>query len=364
MPIEPSKKNHLEKSKQVLFLSVDISGSTAYKHKKGSRLTWGLIFKDFYEQFPVFLEKACRDSINNNNHLEHQVSPKLWKSIGDELVFCSCPKSPVSVKWQILAFVEAIKQYSYQLGEKQKLPTEQEDKSSTNQNRLGLKATAWLAEIPTVNECLVIERSMKKSPDSSDSSQTDSITAAIDEENFANLDFIGPSIDTGFRLSKYATTEKCVLSVEIALLLASCGEAIYFDGFHEMKGVLDNTPYPIFWLEITISNMHKPLYPVIRTKDIENYCRSFIQETIVNIFGFPTLPYFREEDSNTFNSYSELHKELYDKVTNPDSQDGYEQDDSNKASSPSSADETSKKSTELKQQLSNKYETKPKKPKR
>ncbi len=80
-------------------------------------------------------------------------------------------------------------------------------------------------------------------------------------------DFIGTSIDCGFRLGKYSTLEKLVISVELATILLrdktkmieelnirieSNNIKLYFDDEVELKGVLNEKKgtlkYPLIWL--------------------------------------------------------------------------------------------------------------------
>ncbi len=80
-------------------------------------------------------------------------------------------------------------------------------------------------------------------------------------------DFIGQSIDTGFRVSTASSSRKLMLSVELAHMLSlECirvkghpqrlpkvlvtNFAFHYDGRHTLKGVLDGIPYPLIWLDI------------------------------------------------------------------------------------------------------------------
>jgi hypothetical protein len=112
-------------------------------------------------------------------------------------------------------------------------------------------------------------------------------------ENLAR-DFLGPSIDAGFRLATLATPRKMILSVEVAYLLASAKmptsseilkffdwPKIYYDGRRDLKGVLGGKPYPVFWIDLHGHDAHAALEDKLtqekadlKNQDIENFCES------------------------------------------------------------------------------------------
>lgn len=71
-----------------LFLSIDLSGSTEYKVKNNLRKDnlypkWvHTITKGFYDTFPSIFENECSE-------LKCEAFPKIWKKIGDEIIFCN-----------------------------------------------------------------------------------------------------------------------------------------------------------------------------------------------------------------------------------------------------------------------------------
>ena len=95
---------------------------------------------------------------------------------------------------------------------------------------LPLKGTAWLAGFPVTN--MVIEF-----PD-------------------IGRDYVGPSIDLGFRLAGRATRKKFVISADLALMLVDAVRAlrmseddfpIHFSGRESFKGI--SNEYPVFWID-------------------------------------------------------------------------------------------------------------------
>lgn len=156
----------------------------------------------------------------------------MWKANGDELIFVS----ELSNRWHceslINVFIEIIKKYDTNI-------------RSRSDQKLGIKGTSWLAGFPVINHEVMI--AFSKGDD--------------------KPDFIGPSIDIGFRLTKHSTTRKFVISVELAHLLCDShdGSSLTFcsDGLHELKGVLSGVGYPIIWID-----MRKPDF-----RNIDNFIK-------------------------------------------------------------------------------------------
>ncbi len=81
------------------------------------------------------------------------------------------------------------------------------------------------------------------------------------EENNIFFDYLGPSIDIGFRIGAYSSPRKLILSIEAAHILArykdilvdqeiSFKPTFYLENYIELKGVLGGAQYPIFWLDL------------------------------------------------------------------------------------------------------------------
>ena len=83
---------------------------------------------------------------------------------------------------------------------------------------LRVKGTAWVAGFPVRNIELYIPKNMHKNK----------------AEPECVRDFLGPSIDLGFRLSKKASEARLILSPSLAYLIASA--AIEREGFPVFQG--------------------------------------------------------------------------------------------------------------------------------
>lgn len=172
--VPPTDQPSTSKSELLMFLSVDVVGSTAYKYryqnqKEGTKdaQPWFETFRRFYETF--------QEEIRFENITDYPELTK-WKSLGDELLFFAPITKPQDAVILLRAFDKAIVSYR----SNQKFSSE----------KLSLKGTAWLAGFPTINVRLT-----------------------------EPTDFIGPSIDAGFRISKFSTVSRLCISIELAYLV-------------------------------------------------------------------------------------------------------------------------------------------------
>ncbi len=248
--------------KVLLFLSVDIIGSTEYKNRSPSQYHWLKFFKTFYEDFPIFfIRKIEEEKLSESNH-------KIWKSLGDEIIFECEIDNHQRAQTLVKAFSKAVFEYSSEISE----------------NSVSLKGSAWIAGFPVIN-------------------------AIIDSNS--DKDYIGPQIDIGFRISKFASEVKFIISVELMLLLSKTNDS-YFKFYLEepqiLKGVLKNKPYPIIWIKNESANdsklnllLNKHTSHVDKDQ-LQDYCENFILEA-----GQPFMIPFLSNDS----LFSEL-PEWYD----------------------------------------------------
>jgi hypothetical protein len=194
---------------------VDVVGSTAYKGRSADGVQpWLPFFVEFYQDFPVYFNRAC-------SSLPTPVEvPERWKSLGDELIFVAELESHQEARACVEAFKKSIEDYRAIIQEKG-LP-------------LALKASAWTAGFPVGNAEIRNKRDGKISGE---------IAA----------DYIGPSIDIGFRLGKLATIRRFVVSIELVVLLTrdtGTSLSFMFEETQPLKGVLDDRPYPIVWIDM------------------------------------------------------------------------------------------------------------------
>lgn len=229
----------------VLFLSADLINSTQYKHQVNTKDNFDFdnfsIFRDFYNDFPVEAEtnitaRLKYDKIANPSQL------KLWKILGDEILFEYELKSLEELPSVLDGFMKTVIEYHNNL--------------KSSRSKIGLKGSAWIATFPIPN-----------------------VKISTNTGSNNDYDYLGPSIDVGFRLSKYSTENKFVISLELAYLLCSTKsnlkEHVMFSSYRILKGVDNNEEYPILWiftgnedfLDSIEYSSNQPLHPDIIIKE-------------------------------------------------------------------------------------------------
>jgi hypothetical protein len=207
----------MESPKPRLFLSVDMVGSTQFKARftgKGSA-GWLETFRAFFTNFPLMLAGQLAFAF-----MEEEATPAVdvWKVMGDEVIFTARPGSAEELTSILRALLRTMK--LYEASHFERLP-------------LRLKGTAWLADFAEANIELDI-------PELSASDVA------------PHVDFIGPDLDLGFRISKFARPASLVLSLDLVELLLGAANlpdiALYLVGREELKGVMFGRPYPIVWM--------------------------------------------------------------------------------------------------------------------
>ncbi|MBP2295937.1 hypothetical protein [Azospirillum rugosum] len=261
----------------VLFLSVDLSGSTAFKfsndladRKAGETDAdpvhgWFSVIQKFYRHFnQSFLTRF-------NGEASTAQRPRLWKALGDELIYMVEVTETQFVASTVRRFVDAVFATRHIV----------RDMSRS----LDLKASAWLADFPARNA--IVDLNGLHDPLQEKPSAARRFSAS------AEYDYIGPSMDAGFRLGKLASRRKMPLSVELAYVLAEAlstnrthGLIFGYEGRVELKGVLGGEDYPVLWLDVEddrarceANENEASLLGRKRTvdvPDIRQFCPSFI----------------------------------------------------------------------------------------
>ncbi|WP_430420571.1 hypothetical protein [Phenylobacterium sp.] len=199
-----------------LFLSVDITGSTEFKARftgQGSE-AWLATFKAFFTNFPLMVAGQIGFEFLDDDHTP---DISVWKVSGDEVLFQVDPKSPEEMTSILLALLRTMRMYEAK--HFQELP-------------LRLKGTAWLADVDGPNIEIEIPE--------------------LSSGRGAHLDFIGPDIDLGFRIAKFARPGTIVISLDVLELIMGADNAasvaFHLAGREALKGVLFGYPYPIVWI--------------------------------------------------------------------------------------------------------------------
>lgn len=236
--------------KQRLFVSIDAIGSTALKTERlkdkdgGDVIYWASPLLDFLPEVSIiflnkFIEsvkycptKQCPHKCTNSGS-EKWPHIKPWKYVGDEVVLSSELRCRHQPHLLVNAALETLKELNKRSKTKENRSKPKASKNGENTHRtpLSFKGTAWTAGFPTAN-----------------------IEVDLPGENEEVVrDYLGPSIDLGFRLSKMANKNKLVISTSLAYFLNDVNIArlktlkIYTGGGVELKGV-KNGWHAFFWI--------------------------------------------------------------------------------------------------------------------
>ena len=229
----------LNKDGSILFLSCDLQNSTQFKQKNKDK-DWVATFLAFYTEFPAILSTQIATSCEA---LQDRLL--LWKAVGDELIFSIRIQSELECSDAVEVWLRAMLAF--------------EEAHLLDKTPMTLKGGAFLATVPSPDRRVAIPRTVE----SVDRSQLDAeavneqtLNVAVGEDAFTAkyaMDFVGPSIDTGFRVLKYASRRYFVLTVEVAHILfkhysrmENDDRHAYLVGTHELKGVWGGKPYPVF----------------------------------------------------------------------------------------------------------------------
>lgn len=245
-----------------LFASIDLEGSTSFKQRLANRQSraWLSVVLDFVEGFEVSFWKHIGHRALDIARTTSPKQPRLWKILGDELVFVMEIKRAIDAVIYVDALKETLAEWN------RHVLVQRKTDSLPPERPLLVKGAAWLAEFPVTNTVLPIAGS--------------------------HHDYIGPSMDAGFRIAKLASPRRLALSVELVWLLLRQdeGRCIEFAGRNrELKGVADDSGYPQLWIEVPASEYHRKEHEVLKHRradingaELRDLCASFIAD-----FGVP-----------------------------------------------------------------------------
>jgi hypothetical protein len=242
-----------------LFLSVDLVGSTGFKAGRGSEAIegsahplWVDEIKKFYQEFPATLRKRYYQHTDRPEHKIHEETyPSVWKTIGDEIVFCCRVNSAEHLVCIVSAFTESLDDYGRVLEVRCK--------------SLDVKGTAWLAAFPAPNVTVTV----RDGPFAEFPDETTELEADKKPQQF---DFLGRGIDCGFRLTRFSSTDKLTVSVELAFALCESANSnkkqfsgkFNYLGREELKGVINGRPYPVVTIITERSEVRREVYELER----------------------------------------------------------------------------------------------------
>lgn len=229
----------MEEKKLYLLFSVDVIDSTAMKSRMAEKnKDWFPLFKRFYLAYPKLVTSKSN-------------SFKLWKYIGDEILFYI----ELNEVQQIPTFV---KDFINSLNEWNSRSYEKIDTNLLNEEYTYLKGCVWIAQVPKIDRHLQMDYEINKPG-----------TKQL-------VDFAGPSIDCGFRIAKFSTQAHLVISLEVLCACLNSSIDFYFLTSEKLKGVYnERVKYPIFF---TLTKASDNTDDYLREKLNEQKIKDFLIE--------------------------------------------------------------------------------------
>jgi isopentenyldiphosphate isomerase len=264
-----STKNRVSNSKIYdgiyLFYSFDLVNSTAFKNKY--KESWTNVFKRFYD----YIVKEVQTNHKNT---------RVWKYIGDEILLYKKINNQAEL---ITAPSKTSKVIQTVTNNLHKMHPE-------TKGILFVKSTLWIAKVKWQGNL------EKKSSEENGSFNSDNIVFPVNPEyplaeSTEVIDFLGPDIDLGFRITKHTEKSKLLISAELAYLLYLLrGEVerksvpnyrvednLKIISFEHLKGIWNGRRYPIIWYS---ENWDKATYDYEEQYDSEKVNRLIKGETL------------------------------------------------------------------------------------
>ena len=222
-------ENNAQEKNIYIFFSFDLVGSTRFKVEEAS--IWPYIIFKFYELI--------------YNELKNRIPQILvWKYLGDEVLLY------VSIQdFEYDALIYEIPDIVYNV--QSKVAKDIQNIIVEKKLKLDIKSTIWIAGVQTIKSQVFNANDI-----SIENDKYRNLKMPLTVGDKLQVDFLGPDMDTGFRISKFAYHHKIVLSADFAYLLyrmkkprkqKGIDEQLKIVSFETLKGVWDNKYYPIIW---------------------------------------------------------------------------------------------------------------------
>ncbi len=260
-----SEEEHLR-----LFLSADLQGSTRIKQlgtgKAGA--TWLPTVLDFVKRFPERVA-ACRSAWFRSESAQegiHEPSEMtVWKVLGDEVVFECRIRNRHDLISAVSAFHNALESAN-------KATVDARRREQSSPRRLFVKGTAWVAGFPVANSVVKLND---------------------------RYDYIGPSMDLGFRLTKLAGAGRFVVTADLAWLLCKFEFAtrLFFSGRQPLAGIAENGGYPVCWIKVTHSPYEEAEHQILAHKELGCLEGCKLLESFILEHGVPRHTPFLEGET-------------------------------------------------------------------
>jgi len=234
------------------FLSYDLVNSTEFKEKNDN---WPELFERFYD------------------HIQKKLTPYkfvIWKHIGDEVLSYK-RLSEIEDLYTLLPDA-----YNVLISVIDELESEMKKDNYEHKENVSVKACLWIAKMDSLNredydnvfvETLKGEKytwEEQITPEKIVKRNTGYDSKA--EYILIDMDFLGPEIDLGFRISKFAEKRRLVVDAKLALILYNLKDDIHLYykkkdynynivnclkivSYEKLKGAVGGKIYPILWYE-------------------------------------------------------------------------------------------------------------------
>ncbi len=335
-----------------LFLSVDLVGSTPLKQgsypyenrsEYFSKNVWFFPLSTFFSMFHTVFYREFEEVLDAEklaSEAYEYASPSnsmeagrvtTWRLTGDEIVYCLDVHVAEEIYPVVVAFKNALKIVRRLLNsDKAFFESQTSNRFSSyvsllsddafHGSELDVKGCIWSAGFPVTNRMVVIPERYDKSQEALQSTDPEYaqlftlnqyLSGSVTQQQRYIVDYVGPSMDTGFRLASIATPRKLLLSIEVAYLLSKVNQtwidriyrriklgsefSICFDGKSPLKGVMGNKPYPVFYVDCggdeainDLEDKIQDISPALNLRDVCDYCEYFFSK-FDRFFKRPTI---------------------------------------------------------------------------
>ncbi|MBO4705341.1 MAG: hypothetical protein J5647_06360 [Spirochaetaceae bacterium] len=240
-----------------LFLSVDIIDSTKKKYNQdGYNQDWTQCFYSFFKEFPEIFNALLVGSASSIKQKDCSFDKDIvinpWKYAGDEILFYICINQKRQVPCIVRAFKQALIEWKNQQDKK---------KNGSKLGKTEIKGCIWTGQFPFIDK---------------------RFTYYEESERIVKTDFIGPSIDCGFRLGKYASDRGIIISIEVMDFCRQDSDlynSFFFYKSETLKGV-GNMEYPIFNLLLDDKYRNTIEKHIIQStqSQLESFLNSYYEE--------------------------------------------------------------------------------------
>lgn len=284
--------------KQRIFFSIDAIGSTdlktQYVEHNQTAADWGSELLELLPEAPVILRghfgmqfaegcpkksQCASPCYDGSSDTDPQLAP--WKYIGDEVVMVAELKCEHQPQFFLQALIATLNEFNQRAAVRAKerrnvaeaavRPGTTPPARSSVLPHLEYKGTAWVAGFPVTNLEVALPgpSTVQGSP--------------------LIQDFLGPSIDLGFRLAKHATKERLIISTSLAYLLKDSEFPIYSAGKVEVKGVKKGE-HPLFWLRPSDQDSDDEVLTRVSKDDLAKFFKKLTPEDRPFILATDNFP--------------------------------------------------------------------------